>query len=213
MHTYQSTPQVIGETGGVERMNPAVALHKQCWVTSRTSSGDGMSRFDLETERRRIEIANAPHARVAQVELDPNDRGGPGTAWCEHLHVILCSKCGAKLVGYDARAGGRFYLDGWVVHGWTVVLHRGARQRQPRSRHDQNALFSEACPHGVRRPGPRSIAVRAWNWKWASWTVDPLLDRDDARWRRLNLPVLWRCPCCRTLSSLDHVPHDEVQYT
>jgi hypothetical protein len=72
-----------------------------------------MSRYDLEAERRGIDVGRAFPVRVEAIDEEPNEPDLPSD-----LHVIMCAYCGIRLTIFD-RPSGLISLDRWSIDGWT----------------------------------------------------------------------------------------------
>lgn len=86
-----------------------------------------MSRFDLDADRRAIEVARAHLVRITHDSHPGVDEHGD-------FYDLRCGRCGALLTLYEASRG-LIYMHGWKWDGWTVSPHaRRPRRARPHSR-------------------------------------------------------------------------------
>ncbi|HEY8759914.1 MAG TPA: hypothetical protein VIP52_03285 [Candidatus Dormibacteraeota bacterium] len=143
-----------------------------------------MSRYDLEAERRGIDVGRAFPVRVEAIDEEPNEPDLPSD-----LHVIMCAYCGIRLTIFD-RPSGLISLDRWSIDGWTWRPVRGHHQARTQIRTSPLAMTTGSWKRGDNR----EIALF------------PVSAAHG--WRRPNLPAILECYGCHRQSALtaDQLP-------
>lgn len=152
-----------------------------------------MSRFDLETDRRAIEVALARPARFALLDLE-------GAFVHKGLYVVRCGHCGANLTTFDAPRR-LIFMERWTLQGWTLLPH-GGRHRSRNPHHSREVLPWEVEGPSVLATGTRERG------DYRVYARFPVLEEN--RWRRLELPILMTCYRCREKSGVANFPDPDL---
>jgi hypothetical protein len=136
-----------------------------------------VSRFDLETERRAIEVDAVKPVRIVVVDGDPDEPDLPAG-----LRLVLCGHCGVRLTLYDPSSD-RISMDRWTIKGWTWTPDRGHKQ--------------------ARQPQGVALAVATGSWQRGDSRQIAVFPVSVATgWRRPNLPAILFCYRCELLNGL-----------
>ncbi len=151
-----------------------------------------MSRFDVATDQRAIEVAKAMPVRVSPATMRVNPSSGMAVLEFPYpgFYELRCGGCGVVLTLHDSTTG-LVSLNGWRPHGWTLVFDshkRGMGYRPYNLAELQKQRRIRLSPEGQR----------------LLYALFPVTAKN--RWRRLDLPVLWSCYRCHRKSGLDRLP-------
>jgi len=134
-------------------------------------------RFDIDAERRALEVKRARPVRV--VPANP-------AVFPPHIHEVWCGSCGASLTVFDS-ASGLASMERWRVDGWTW-------RPQPRGHHRSRSGSPLRRANRLRLvAGDRVVAIF------------PVTMRNG--WRPPDLPAVLVCHRCAKASGWTGLEH------